>query len=156
MFSETVFHGSSRLFTKTASGLRFCPPGGTGFIGVTDVARAMLELTAASCFGERFILVSENLSYKDLIGLIAGQLQVSTPRKTLKAWQLEALWRLDWLRMLLGGRRRKLSKASARALKRRRSYSNEKIRERLGFEFEAIERVVEKAASYYRAGHSDP
>jgi hypothetical protein len=116
----------------------------------------MLELTAASCFGERFILVSENLGYGEMIGLIAGHLQVPAPRKTLKAWQLEVLWRLDWLRMLLGGKGRKLSKASARSLKHRKVYSNEKIRKRLGFEFEAIESVVGEVAAYYRAHHPDP
>jgi len=147
--------GSSRFFAETASGLRFSPPGGTGFVGVRDVARAMLELTTASCFGERFILVSENLGYGDLIGLIARRLQVPAPRKTLRAWQLEALWRLDWVRMLLGGKGRKLSKASARSLKRRKIYSNEKIRERLGFEFEAIESVVGEVAAYYRAHPPD-
>ena len=148
--------GSSRFFSETASGLRFCPPGATGFVGVRDVARAMLELTEASCFGDRFILVSENLAYQDLIGHIAGQLQVPAPRKTLRAWQLEALWRLDWLRRALGGKRRRLSKASARSLKRSRIYSNEKIRQRLGFEFEPIEAVVREVAAYYRNRHPNP
>jgi len=148
--------GSSRFFSKTADGLRFCPPGGTGFVGVRDVARAMLELTQNSCFGERFILVSENLSYRDLINLIAMKLLVPAPRKTLRAWQLEALWRLDWIRRALGGKKRRLSKASARSLKRRRVYSNEKVCQRLGFEFEAIEAVVEQAAAYYRAHRPNP
>ena len=110
----------------------------------------MLELTEASCFGERFILVSENLSYRDLIGRIARELNVRAPRQTLRAWQLEVLWRLDWLRRALGGKKRRLSKASARSLKRQRVYSNDKIRERLGFEFETIEKVVHEAAAYFR------
>lgn len=148
--------GSSRFFSATAEGLRFCPPGGTGFVGVRDVVRAMLELTGASCFGERYIVVSENLSYLELITRIARELQVPAPRQTLRPWHLEVLWRLDWARRALGGKRRKLSRASARSLKRHRQYSNDKIRERLGFEFEPIEAVVREAAAYYLSEHPGP
>lgn len=141
--------GSGRLFRRTASGLRYCPPGGTGFVGVRDVVRAMLELTRAGRQGERFILVSDNLSYCDLIGRIAAHLRVAPPRKTLKAWQLELLWRLDWLRGAMGIRPRKLSRATAHSLQHRRMYSNEKIKELPGFEFSELDSVLEEACRYY-------
>ncbi len=148
--------GSGRFFEETAAGLRFCPPGGTGFVGVRDVVRAMLELTEKGVRDERFILVAENLSYCDLIGQIAAHLGVAPPRKTLTGWQLEVLWRLDWFRAGLSRKRRKLSKATARSLQRRRRYSNEKIRGQLGFSFAAVDQVIEEAARYYRQTHPLP
>lgn len=147
--------GSGRFFGETAAGLRYCPPGGTGFVGVHDVVRAMLELTGKGIRNERYILVAENLSYCELIGQIASHLGVAPPRKTLSGWQLEVLWRLDWLRAALGKKRRKLSRSTARSLQRQRRYSNEKIRE-LGFSFREIDPVIAEAARYYREAHTPP
>ncbi len=148
--------GSGRFFSETASGLRFCPPGGTGFVGVGDVVRAMLELTETGVRDQRFILVADNLSYCELIGQIAAKLGVAAPQKTLKGWQLKVLWRLDWLRATLGRKRRKLSRATARSLQRRRTYSNEKIKAQLGFSFRQIDTVVEETARYYLKAHPRP
>ena len=148
--------GSGRFFSETASGLRYCPPGGTGFIGVGDVVRAMLKLTEAGVRDQRFILVSDNLSYCDLIGQIADKLGVSAPQKTLKGWQLKVLWRLDWLRANLGGKRRKLSRATALTLQRRRTYSNAKIKAQLGFTFGNIDTVIAETARYYLETHPRP
>lgn len=147
--------GSGRFFGETAAGLKYCPPGGTGFVGVQDVARAMVELAEKGIRDERYILVAENLTYCSLLKQIAEQLGVAPPQKTLKGWQLEVLWRLDWFRAALGLKSRALSRATARSLKRRRLYSNEKMLE-LGFSFQAMDRVIAETARYYRNANTLP
>ena len=142
--------GSGKIFLEAEKERRFCPPGGTGFIGVVDVARAMLLLVEKKHFGERFILVSENLSFCDIITKIAAVLQVRPPSKILKKWQLEILWRLDALLVFFGRGNRKLTKSTAKSLTNFQRYSSKKFIALSGFEFEKMESVIQRTAAYFK------
>lgn len=142
--------GSGLFFSRAASGLKYSPPGGTGFVGVWDVVRALMELQEAGAFNERFLLVAENLAYRDLLTAIAHHLQVPGPGISLSGWQLEVLWRLDWLRALISSRPRRLSRSVAHSLQHPVAYSSEKIRQRTGFEFQPIGEVIALCAAHYR------
>ena len=142
--------GSGVFFSRVASGLKYCPPGGTGFVGVWDVIRSLRELRDMGCYNERFILVAENLSYQQLLRQISGLLGVSAPTSILSGWQLELLWRLDWIRTLLGSSHRRLSKAIARSLQEPADYRSDKIEKRLGFEFQSMDEVLAKCAVNFR------
>lgn len=148
--------GSGLFFSKTASGLKYAPPGGTGFVGVWDVARAFGELAERGCFNERFILVSENLDYAEVLRGIARLLQVPAPSKILMPWQLQILWRLDWLRSVLGNRPRKLTRDTARSLCTPGAYSSEKIQREAGFRFQPIAEVLERCAAHFAKTGPDP
>jgi nucleoside-diphosphate-sugar epimerase len=141
--------GSGKLFTKIASGLKFTPPGGTGFVGVWDVVRAFEAIAAQNCFNQRFILVAENLKYAEVLTQIAHLLEVPEPKKTLRHWQLECLWRLDWLKSAMGSRRRKLSRDTVRSLRRPKTYSSEKIEKCIGFQFQPIGEVLRICARHF-------
>ncbi len=142
--------GSGQLFSRTASGLKTVPPGSTGFVGVWDVVNALKALGENQCLNERFVLVTENLEYADLFEKIAGLLGVAPPVKVLKDWHLEVLWRLDWARSHLTGRKRRLSRAIARSLQMPVQYSSEKIRDRIGFRFQPLEEVLQACARHFR------
>lgn len=147
--------GSGKFFTRLAAGLRHFPPGGTGFIGAGDTARTMVQLMEKGHTGERFILVSENLSYLELLGKIAARLKVHPPRKPLKIWQLELLWRLDALRGALLGKERLLTRSVVRSLRNRSYYSNEKVKGALGRDLEPMDQVLDRCAAHFlqaRAG----
>lgn len=62
---------SSAIFSKMKNGLAFYPPGGSGYIDVRDVVKIMIELTEKPVSGERFVLVAENNSTRDIISWIA-------------------------------------------------------------------------------------
>lgn len=141
--------GSGRLFSAVADGLRYSIPGGTGFVGVWDVVRCMKELTDKGLAGRRYLLVSENLTYLEIFHSIAESLSLKPPRRSLKPWHLEILWRLDWLRSRFSSRPRKLSRDMARGLRDRKEYDNSRIRETLDMEFEPIEAVVQRCATFY-------
>ncbi|MEJ2584407.1 MAG: SDR family oxidoreductase [Robiginitalea sp.] len=142
--------GSGKFFSGVAAGLKIAPPGGTGFVGVWDVVRALTALGDHQCLCERFVLVTENLEYAVLLEKIARLLEVAPPKSVLKGWQLEILWRLDWMRSHLGGRKRRLSKAIARSLQMPVQYSSEKIKQRIGFRFQPLEQVLRECADNFR------
>jgi hypothetical protein len=91
------------------------------------------------------------MEFIELLRRIAGLLEARLPEATLKPWQLELLWRLDWVRCRLGGGRRRLSRAIARSLRMPVRYSSEKIRNKTGFEFQPLDGVLEECARNFKA-----
>jgi len=63
--------GSSQLFLQVQKGLLFYTNGGSGYVDVRDVVTAMILLTKSDISAERFILVGENCSNKDILNWIA-------------------------------------------------------------------------------------
>ncbi|WP_430968450.1 NAD-dependent epimerase/dehydratase family protein [Spongiimicrobium sp. 2-473A-2-J] len=135
-------NGSGRLFRMAAKGQRFYPPGGSGTITVHDTVRMMVLLMRSSVKNERFIAVSENLGYREILQRFSKSLGVAPPRLALKFWQLEILWRLDWLRHFLVKKGRVLTKIAVDSLRQQEFYSTEKIKGALGFEFEPLEETL--------------
>jgi len=71
---------SLKIIKRVYDGLSFYTPGKNGFVGVTDVVKAMLELMESEIENERFILVAENISFKLLFEKIACALKVRPPK----------------------------------------------------------------------------
>lgn len=135
--------GSGTFFTYASKGKKSYLPGGTGFVSVTDVTNAMFSLMESDIERERFILVSNNLSYGEVLQKIANTLGIAPPQKQIPFWMLEFFWRMDWLRSNLLGKRRRLSKHMAKGLRVQEYYSSEKLKKALGFKFEDLDEVIE-------------
>jgi dihydroflavonol-4-reductase len=109
----------------------------------------MHQLMHSSIVNENFILVSENLSFKDFQLKVAKALNVNAPQKEAKPWLLNIVWRLDWLNHKLFGKRRVLSKQSAKSAISVTKYDNSKISNTLNFEFKPIENSINEVSSLY-------
>jgi len=72
--------GSNAIFGQVAKGLRFYPIGTTGFVGIEDVAMAALSVIKNSITGNRYLLVSENLTYKELLMEVAKCMGKPAPK----------------------------------------------------------------------------
>lgn len=142
--------GSNLFFSRTASGMRYYPPGGTGFIGIRDVVACMVGLTTGGHYGQRYILISENLTYKAVIEHIACGLGVAPPKQILRPWQLEILWRLDWLRTRITGRERRLSKRTARGLGQPKAFSAARVEATLGYRFQPVQEVIDNCLKAFK------
>lgn len=125
----------------------FYSKGITGYVGVTDVVTIMIQLMNCNISGERFALVSENLSFESILLTIAKKMQVKKPSIELKPWMTAVVWRLDWLVSFVFKTKRNLSKYSANSLHSTEVISNEKIKnpEISGFkyEFQSIDMVLD-------------
>ena len=142
--------GSGWFFTRLASGIQYYPPGGTGFVGVWDVVKAMRKLMESGIYQQRFILVGENLSFKNVFDAISKLLGATPPEKELKSWMLEVLWRADWLRCALGGGKRQLSKAVAHSLKNPKKYDNRRICKAISMDFQPMENVLRICSRHFK------
>ena len=127
--------GSGLLYKKVADGLRYYPAGATGFVGVDDVVRAMVQLQFSEVEGERFVLNAENLTYKAVLERIAKQLGVKAPTKRVSHQMLRFLARLDGVLSFLHLKKRTLTLASADALGTITTYNGEKIKKYIDFNY---------------------
>jgi nucleoside-diphosphate-sugar epimerase len=140
---------SGSLMHRLSKGQRYYTLGITGYVGVNDVVQAMIDLTNSSIVNQGYILVSENLSFKDFMDMACASLGVKKPSKVAKPWLLELAWRLDWLSHKLLGKRRQLSKQMARSSRTISLYDAGKIKETLNFEFEPLHKVIKDTADWY-------
>lgn len=134
--------GSGLLYKKVADGLRYYPAGATGFVGVDDVVRAMVQLQFSEVEGERFVLNAENLTYKAVLERIAKQLGVKAPTKRVSYQMLRFLARLDGVLSFLHLKKRTLTLASADALGTVTTYNGEKIKKFIDFQYIDIEKDI--------------
>lgn len=140
---------SGKLFDTVNNGIRFYTNGTSGFVGVNDVVRAMILLMDSNVVNERFILNSENLSYKKVFTSLALNLNVKPPTVKARKWMLALAWRLDVLKSTLFGTKQRLNEDSAKSAMNTNKFSNKKILETFKFSFEPIENVMKNVADIY-------
>ena len=134
--------GSGKLFSFAQKGSPFYFPGGSGFVGVKDVVNCMTLSVKEEKWKERFICVSENLTYKALFGDMAEGFGLKKPTHKLPFWILEILWRLDYIKGLFLKGDRKITKHTLKGLRRRDFYDASKSSITLKMEYTPIKKVV--------------
>jgi dihydroflavonol-4-reductase len=144
--------GSSEMFMRVARGLKYATPGMTGYVGIQDVVTAMIRLMASRISGERYIVVSENLTFARVMEMIAEALGSPRKMKLVSPSLFNTLVRLDAVRGFFTGKRMATSE-HARAAFTQTAFSNEKIREATGIHFAPIGEVIRQVAFHYRNDH---
>ena len=139
--------GSGAIFTKVKKGLSFYTKGQTAYVGVQDVVKAMMQLMQSAISGERFCMVSEHLTYEEIIKSVAEKTKKAPPKYYAKPWLTGIVWRLDWFVSTFFGTKRTMSKYAATTIHTVDSYDNAKIKNPevsgLNFEFQSIDYVID-------------
>ena len=141
--------GSGKMFTQIHKGFQFYSEGVTGFIGVKDVVGCMVQLMQSNCKNERFILVSENKSFKEVLFSIAEAFGKKKPIRCVQPWQASLLWRWEWLVSKITSRKIRMSKYTAKTLFRKTYYSSEKCKIQLEVTFKSAEEVIKQVSKEY-------
>lgn len=139
--------GSTKLFTKVHDGLKFYTGGVSGFVDVRDVVNIMIELMNSEINGERFIVNSEDVSFKRIFDLIAAQFGKPAPKWKATPLMGEIYWRLEWIKSKLSGQQAIVTRETSRAGQRLNYYANDKIKQALGYEFIPVEQTIKEIAS---------
>lgn len=119
--------GSSALFKSVYNGFKWYTEGVSGFVDVRDVAIAMIMLMNSKISGERFILNSENLSYKEIFSLMAKGFGKNPPPNKVTPFLAEVVWRLEAIKSLFTGKKKLLTKETARTAQASVKYDNNKF-----------------------------
>ncbi len=143
--------GTGDLFTKIHNGFKYYTEGITGFVDVKDVVEIMLKLMQSNIKNERFILVAENLSFKDLFFQIADSFNTKRPNIKVSPSLSEFLWRLENIKSKFTFKPPLMTKFSARASQSKKYFSSQKIKEVLNFEFVDLKKTVQSICKDFRA-----
>jgi dihydroflavonol-4-reductase len=126
--------GTGKLFSLSLKGIKFYTDGRTGFVSANDVADIMIALTEQKKFGERFILIENNYSFKEILDKIHKEL--NRPAPSIKANSL-LLNTARLLESFVPGER-KFTKATISAALSDAQYSNQKVVTKLGYSFQSL------------------
>ena len=150
IFGPGFWHSSSgSLFKKIYKGLSYYTTGVTGYVDINDVVNSMLLLMESNIKNERYILVSENLSFKEFATKVAQGLDVKPPYKKASKMQLQLAWRLDWLNHFIRRKRRKLPKQMAKSIAEKYYYSNKKVIADLDFKFKPVDESISETCQFF-------
>lgn len=145
--------GSGKLFTTASKEYSYYPPSGTGFVSVNDVVQLLVLAMNSTIDKERFIVISENVSYQKILSQITTELKIKPPTKMLTFWQLEILRRLDGLQSFLFHRKRKITRDTVKSLHENKLYSNEKAIKTFNHSFEPIQKSIVFTSSIFKDEH---
>ncbi len=119
--------GSCRFLEQALQGMKVYTKGQNGYVDVLDVVRCMAELRSREIYGERFILVGENMPVKQLLSLAAQMNGKPAPTIGVGAFAAGIAWRFLWLKSKFDGREPLITKETARTALSSNRYSSRKI-----------------------------
>jgi len=144
------WNDNSGFFSLVWKGLNYYTKGMNGFIDVKDVVKAMILVMEKDLFNERFIITSENISYRQLFTQIAKHLDKTSPSVNIPPIINQIAWRLDKAKSLLTGLKPEYTKEMATTTIQQYTFSNEKIRKVLGFEFIPVEESIRQTCEIFK------
>lgn len=142
--------GSGAMFSKINSGFSFYAEGVTGFVSVNDVVKAMLLLMKSDIVNERYILVAENSSFKNIFYKIAENFGKKPPSIKVTKLMSAIGWRLEKLKSIFTNVPATLTKHTAKSIHEKCYYSSEKIEKALNFKFEPINETIKSICALYK------
>jgi dihydroflavonol-4-reductase len=143
--------GSSQLFKRVWNGMKFYTKGITGFVDVHDLVNAMVLLMEDNNFktgkNQRFIVSSENLSYKEVLFKIADSLGKPRPKYYASGGLLSLTWRAASIYGLITGTKPVITSevtASSNAVKK---FDGRKLVSHINFNYTPLRVSIEKTSS---------
>jgi len=140
---------SSSLFNIGYKNIPFYPIGMNGFVDQLDVVKAAIKLMKSEINNERFILSGADITYQDLFSWMSEQYGQAVPKYPLKSWMGQIGWRLEKLRATLIGKMPVITKETIRTTSNRYSYSSNKVKQAIAFEFTPEKVTIDRIAQQY-------
>ncbi len=141
--------GSGKLFSTIFNGLNFYTEGVTGYVSVKDVVKVMVALMKSNIKNERYILVSENKTYKNVFFKIAESFGRKRPKIKITRFLSSILWPIAIIISKISGKSPFLTRHSSKSIHQKTLYSSEKVTNKLDFQFENVEDTIEDVCKFY-------
>lgn len=146
VFGAGDWQESSLTVLKSVErGLKFYPPGANAFVDARDVSRIMIQLMNSKISAERFLLIGENATFKNMLSTIAEKLNKKKPSikvgKILMgfAWRLASFW--GWIT----NKPSAITKETARSAFGTTEFDASKIKKELNYTFYNLEEMIDNA-----------
>lgn len=142
--------GSAALFYQVRKGMPFYTLGGSGYVAVQDVVKAMIALMQSGIAGERFILVGENCTNKQILTWIARGFGKTPPFINMRK---EILLPVGYLSEMAGRIFRfqpLIDRSLARTALNKEVFSSEKIISTISIRFTSIETCIQEVCTFMK------
>jgi dihydroflavonol-4-reductase len=141
---------SASVFRKMNEGLSYYPPGGTGFVSATDCASISVDLMLNGAHSERYIVVAENCSMKDVFQKIALSLGKQKPQKEATKTILQLARIAEWVKEKVTRKKALITKESVKNASIQFYYHNEKVIAAVNRNFQPVHQAIENTASFFK------
>jgi dihydroflavonol-4-reductase len=140
---------SAQVFKYVWGEKPFYTEGSLNYVDVLDVTNIIYKLLHAPIEGERFILSAGKISFKDFFGMIAKEFNKKAPAISVNKNFLKIGAYLETWRSIISGTEPQLTKETARIAGTEFLFENRKILKRLDFEFQPIDKTLQRCCRYY-------
>ena len=141
---------TASLFRDVAKGIRFYPTGSAAVVAVEDVVNVLMKLMKSDVLNERFILVAENISQKELLSKIATSIGIKPPNIPLRKWFLYFAFVFEKIFKIIGIKNNFLSIALIEILTSNQKYEGSKICGAINFHYTNIDETIKRIGTSYR------
>ncbi|MBI1222295.1 MAG: NAD-dependent epimerase/dehydratase family protein [Bacteroidetes bacterium] len=139
--------GSCRLLKKIADGLPYYTQSQNGYVDVIDVAKALLALYQKRIDGERFILVGESLTARDLIQTGAQVFGNKEARIEIHPWMMRIAAYVSTLISYFNKKEPLITKETAATATHTYQYATEKSKNELNIQYNSLESLFRRIQS---------
>lgn len=146
-------HNTPSLWRMAAQERGFYPEGSTGLVALEDVVAAVIAVLERDTDGDRFLLNAANLSWKEVLTLLAKSIGKKPPGLAVPRWQSALLWPVEKVRTSLTGTRPLITKESHRNVQASFRYDGSGFRELTGRDYRDIGTVIESIGQRYLAAN---
>ncbi|MCD6013579.1 MAG: NAD-dependent epimerase/dehydratase family protein [Flavipsychrobacter sp.] len=134
---------SARLMKIVYREFPFYSKGVNSWVGSEDVVKIMVQLMSSDIEGERFIVSTANLSYREVLGQMAKALGKKPARYRATAWMTGIAWRLSILRSMITGKSPLITRETVNNANSICLYNNSKLLTALpGFAYAPLEASI--------------
>ncbi|WP_313112880.1 NAD-dependent epimerase/dehydratase family protein [Aequorivita sediminis] len=138
--------GSGIIVGLGAKGIPFYPSGSMGIVDIKDVVRAMILLMNSEVKNKQYIIVGENITFKELLSKLAVLFEKKPPTKKLSKGIMLLISRIDWLLNKLFNTKRKVVKANVLSMFTKTAYNADKLKNQFDFRYtptdDTLKRIV--------------
>lgn len=146
------WHGTSNaIFKNVYRGFPWYSEGVNGFVGVTDVAEAAVQLLLSDIHAKRFIVNAENWPFQQLFNTIADSFGVKRPYRKATPFLAGIAWRGASLKAFFQGENPLLTRQTARVAQSRTRFDNSALLKALpDFQYTPLETVITETCRQYK------
>lgn len=142
--------GWGLLVKKAYKGIPFYTNGITGYVAVEDVAEIMTQLMKQEIFGQRFILIENNYSFKEILEELHLSLHRPIPKYLAKKWMLQFVKSLENIYTFIHPKYDpNFTKATVQGAFMQNFYSNDLIKKTLNFNFIPIKPYIHQVSEKF-------
>ncbi len=140
---------SLTIFRAINNGMRFYPPGANAIVDARDVAFRMIQLMELPVHAERYLIVGQNITFKQLFDAIALRLGKRPPSIRVRKWLMGISWRVAGVFSFFMRRPTALTRQSTQSAFSTTRYSTEKIDSIIPENYYNIIETVDNAVRFY-------